>query len=241
MPSGGLDELTSAQKRALLADRLRKRSRLAASGTSGGSASDDAAARASANAGRRSFLDDEVIALASVKDWRAEEQDPYIRYVAPYKGFLYQRLGLDKTFVRGEGCYLFDADGSRLRRLHRAVRRRSVRPRSGSDMAGAGERPAGGAAEPGDYIDFRGARRAGGAIARGGAARARSRRVHEQRRGVGRGGNQAGPLPHRPDRDPVGAQRLPRPHARGHVGDRYANSSSAVSALRCPGSAGAVR
>src|SRR5207248_11048026 len=44
--------------------------------------------------------------------WRLEEQNPYIRYVTPYKGFLYQRLGLDKTFVRAEGCYLFDADGT---------------------------------------------------------------------------------------------------------------------------------
>ena len=42
-----------------------------------------------------------------------EEQHPYVRYVAPYKGFLYQRLGIDKTFVRGDGCYLFDADGVR--------------------------------------------------------------------------------------------------------------------------------
>jgi len=54
-----------------------------------------------------------VVKLASVKGWNAEEQDPYIRYVAPYKGFLYQCLGLNKTFVRGEGCYLFDAQGNR--------------------------------------------------------------------------------------------------------------------------------
>jgi hypothetical protein len=71
------------------------------------------ATRQPANEDRRSFLDNEVIALASVKDWSAQEQSPYIRYVAPYKGFLYQRLGLDKTFVRGEGCYLVDANGTR--------------------------------------------------------------------------------------------------------------------------------
>ena len=52
------------------------------------------------------------IALSSVTDWCAEDQDPYVRYVAPYQGFLYQRLALDKTFVRGEGCYLFDKDGT---------------------------------------------------------------------------------------------------------------------------------
>ena len=54
-----------------------------------------------------------MIELASLRDWSAQEQHPYIRYVAPYKGFLYQRLGLDKTFVRGEGCHLIDADGTR--------------------------------------------------------------------------------------------------------------------------------
>jgi acetylornithine/succinyldiaminopimelate/putrescine aminotransferase/predicted amino acid dehydrogenase len=76
------------------------------------SAADAPNGRASAAA--QSFsLDDEVIALATVRDWRLEEQDPYVRYVAPYKGFLYQRLALDKKFVRGAGCYLFDADGIR--------------------------------------------------------------------------------------------------------------------------------
>src|SRR5262245_31636838 len=48
-------------------------------------------------------LDDQAITLSSVRDWRLEEQDPYVRHVAPYKGFLYQRLALDKKFVRGEG------------------------------------------------------------------------------------------------------------------------------------------
>jgi acetylornithine/succinyldiaminopimelate/putrescine aminotransferase len=53
-----------------------------------------------------------VIALSSLRNWRADDQDAYIRYVTPYKGFLYQHLGLDKTFLRGEGCYLYDADGT---------------------------------------------------------------------------------------------------------------------------------
>lgn len=109
MSGVGSDELTTAQKRAILAEHLRRRSRLAPSPVAKG----DAAAAPSEDAGRKSFLDDEVIALASVRDWSAQEQSPYIRYVAPYKGFLYQRLGLDKTFVRGEGCYLVDADGTR--------------------------------------------------------------------------------------------------------------------------------
>lgn len=111
MSGSGVEQLTTAQKRALLAEHLRERSRLAAPETPAPEHS--VAAHQPANESRRSFLDNEVIALASVKDWSAQEQRPYIRYVAPYKGFLYQRLGLDKTFVRGEGCYLVDADGTR--------------------------------------------------------------------------------------------------------------------------------
>jgi acetylornithine/succinyldiaminopimelate/putrescine aminotransferase/predicted amino acid dehydrogenase len=109
MPGAGLDQLTTEQKRALLAERLRQRSSVAtpAKPSSNGAGSPLPAS----NESRRSFLDRETIALASLKDWRAEEQGPYTRHVAPYKGFLYQRLGMDKTFVRGEGCYLFDADG----------------------------------------------------------------------------------------------------------------------------------
>ncbi len=38
---------------------------------------------------------------------------PYGRYVAPYRSFLYSQLGLDKRFVRGERCYLFDELGNR--------------------------------------------------------------------------------------------------------------------------------
>jgi acetylornithine/succinyldiaminopimelate/putrescine aminotransferase/predicted amino acid dehydrogenase len=109
MPGSGPEELTTEQKRALLAERLLQRSLVATPAkppaNGGGSPLPDS------NESRRSFLDRETIALASLKDWRAEEQGPYTRHVAPYKGFLYQRLGMDKTFVRGEGCYLFDAEG----------------------------------------------------------------------------------------------------------------------------------
>ena len=111
MSSLELERLTPAQKRALLAEHLRKRSRTATAETA--PSKDDAAPRGPGDERRRSFLDDDTIALASLKGWSAQEQDPYIRYVAPYKGFLYQRLGLDKTFIRGEGCYLLDADGER--------------------------------------------------------------------------------------------------------------------------------
>ena len=109
MPGLGLEQLTPEQKRALLAEHLRKRSR---AGVAGAASAKDASPEL-VHEHRKSFLDGETIALASLKDWRAQEQDPYVRYVAPYKGFLYQRLGLDKTFVRGEGYYLIDADGNR--------------------------------------------------------------------------------------------------------------------------------
>ncbi len=62
---------------------------------------------------RSSSLRDQAIALSSVPNWRREEQDSYTRFVAPYKGFVSQRLALDKKFVRGEGCHLFDAEGNR--------------------------------------------------------------------------------------------------------------------------------
>jgi acetylornithine/succinyldiaminopimelate/putrescine aminotransferase/predicted amino acid dehydrogenase len=107
MSGGGLDHLTTAQKRALLAERLRQRNRLTTAPLSDGSGPP----RPPADPARGSLFDKGVIALASLKDWKLEEQDPFTRYVAPYKGFIYQHLGLDKTFVRGEACYLFDADG----------------------------------------------------------------------------------------------------------------------------------
>ena len=71
-----------------------------------------AASRPDAARTKRFSLDDQAIVLSSVPDWHQDEQDPYVRYVAPYKGFLYQRLALDKKFVRGEGCFLFDAEGT---------------------------------------------------------------------------------------------------------------------------------
>jgi acetylornithine/succinyldiaminopimelate/putrescine aminotransferase/predicted amino acid dehydrogenase len=110
MPGSNLDQLTREEKRALLAERLRNRSPLTTSPAT--LSRGEGSAPQESNEGRRSFLDGEVIALASLKDWRVEEQGPYTRHVAPYKGFLYQRLGMDKTFVRGEGCYLFDAGGT---------------------------------------------------------------------------------------------------------------------------------
>jgi acetylornithine/succinyldiaminopimelate/putrescine aminotransferase/predicted amino acid dehydrogenase len=70
------------------------------------------ATRQRPNETRGFSLDNQIIGLASLPDWHAEEQHPYIRYVAPYRGFLYQRLALDKIFVGGKGCYLFDTEGT---------------------------------------------------------------------------------------------------------------------------------
>ncbi len=39
---------------------------------------------------------------------------PYARFVEPVKSELLARAGLDKTFVRGEGCHLWDRDGERF-------------------------------------------------------------------------------------------------------------------------------
>jgi acetylornithine/succinyldiaminopimelate/putrescine aminotransferase/predicted amino acid dehydrogenase len=38
---------------------------------------------------------------------------PYVRYVNPHLGSWLKRLDLDKQYVRGEGCYLFDMQGVR--------------------------------------------------------------------------------------------------------------------------------
>jgi acetylornithine/succinyldiaminopimelate/putrescine aminotransferase/predicted amino acid dehydrogenase len=37
---------------------------------------------------------------------------PFVQYVNPYLGDLLRNIALDKTFVRGEGCYLYDQNGS---------------------------------------------------------------------------------------------------------------------------------
>src|SRR5262249_42212802 len=52
----------------------------------------DLSKRPAARASRGFSLDTDVITVSSVANWSIEEQAPYVRYVAPYKGFLYQRL-----------------------------------------------------------------------------------------------------------------------------------------------------
>ena len=39
--------------------------------------------------------------------------DPYVRHVAPFRGFVLNRLGIDKTFVGAAGSYLYDDQGRR--------------------------------------------------------------------------------------------------------------------------------
>ena len=206
MSDFGLDRLAKARKRALLAALLRQRSGLAPS------KKPDAA---------RAPIEDLMIALASMQDWNAQEQDPYIRHVAPYKGFLYQRLGMDKTFVRGEGCYLLDADGTRYADF---IAQFGAVP-FGHDPAPIWQALENVRREALPNLVIRSipavAGRVGRAVARSRAARTCACRIHQQRRGIGRGCHQARPLSHRPHRHSVGPQRLPRPHARRHVGDRY--------------------
>lgn len=36
---------------------------------------------------------------------------PYVRFVSPYKGYLFSQLELEKRFVRGAGCLLYDDQG----------------------------------------------------------------------------------------------------------------------------------
>ena len=43
----------------------------------------------------------------------AAEPHPYARHVNPFLADLLGRLRLDKRFVRGQGCYLYDAAGKK--------------------------------------------------------------------------------------------------------------------------------
>ncbi len=40
-----------------------------------------------------------------------ESCHPYVRFVSPYKGFLFSQLEMEKRFVRGRGCLLYDEHG----------------------------------------------------------------------------------------------------------------------------------
>ena len=104
---------------------------------------------------KRFSLDDQAIDLSSVPDWHRDEQDPYIRYVAPYKGFLYQRLALDKKFVRGEGCFLFDAEGTPYADFIAQFGAVPFGHDSGTDLASTGDSAAGVAPQSGHHVDFR--------------------------------------------------------------------------------------
>ncbi len=59
-------------------------------------------------------LTEDLVRLASLEDWVLADQPAYIHRVAPYKGFLYQRLGLDKRFVSGAGAWLVDESGRQV-------------------------------------------------------------------------------------------------------------------------------
>ena len=222
MSGGGLDELTTAQKRALLAEHLRKRSLAPSPAIADDAAPAPARERRGAPRAERGpqVLDDEVIELASLRDWSAQEQHPYIRYVAPYKGFLYQRLGLDKTFVRGEGCHLIDADGTRHADFiaqfgavpfghHPEAIWRALEAAWREELPNLVITSISNTQANWPRACSRWRRRASPMSYSPTAARRRSRPRSSSR------------APHRPQRHPVGVQRLPRPHARGHVGDRY--------------------
>ncbi|MBI1825732.1 MAG: aminotransferase class III-fold pyridoxal phosphate-dependent enzyme [Planctomycetes bacterium] len=59
-----------------------------------------------------SLTGNERLAPPSIDDL-PRHAHPYGQYVGPYKYFLFSQLGLDKRFVRGERCYLYDEIGNR--------------------------------------------------------------------------------------------------------------------------------
>ena len=54
--------------------------------------------------------------LVEMLKQKADEESgthPYFRYVNPHLGYLLSQMSLDKQFVQGEGCYLYDQQGER--------------------------------------------------------------------------------------------------------------------------------
>src|SRR5262249_22759522 len=49
----------------------------------------------------------------TITSWAEEHASPYVRHVAPLRAFLYDRLGLARTFRGGDDCDLIDEKGRR--------------------------------------------------------------------------------------------------------------------------------
>ncbi len=48
-----------------------------------------------------------------IKDRQADQYDLHMKYISPHMARVQQIIGFDKIYVRGEGAYLWDADGIR--------------------------------------------------------------------------------------------------------------------------------
>ena len=92
--------------------------RLLDAGTTANTADRASADTTSAESARPSSTGDTFFDFVSRKDrsgasaWQANQHPhAFARYVEPVKSFLLSRVGLDKEFVKGEGCTLFDEHG----------------------------------------------------------------------------------------------------------------------------------
>ena len=56
-------------------------------------------------------LFDEKRAKAAALPQQDQPSHPYLRYVSPYRGYLFSQMELGKRYVRGEGCSLYDEHG----------------------------------------------------------------------------------------------------------------------------------
>ena len=130
-------------------------------------------------------------------------------------------IGFDRTWVRGEGAYLWDAKGERyldlIGRLRHVQRRAQQPARPRRADRGAGARPAG--------LGAAGCLAPAAAARRGASARARRARLgrvlftNTRHRG-GRGGAQARTCRDGARAGALGRTRLSRAHARVAVGQR---------------------
>ena len=140
----------------------------------------------------------------------------------------YKRLPV--TFVMGEGCHLYDAEGRAVPRLPRG--HLGAQHRALPSACRGGDPGAGGAPRAGLEPLLQRAGRAAGA-APGGELRAGCARVPLQlRHGGERGDDQAGAKAPARGRDRRAGRRLPRPHDGLAVRDAAARQAGAVRAAR---------
>ncbi len=171
----------------------------------------------------------EVLRARQGENFRLQAQ-----YMNPQMGRVLKTIGFDHYYERGEGCYLYDADGPALPRL--PVRVRGVRPgpRPSRGHPGPPRRPRRGSPQP-RADGLRPAARAAGRGPREAVARRHRTGLLHQLGGRGhRVGHQVRPGRHQARPDRVLRPRLPRAHHRCLWRSTAGGSSGTGSVLCSP-------